>query len=381
MKTIMSRHFPPLPIQITYKENSSQRSKDLSRVLAALKRPDRIRGIAFTGSPEDFSKLFKATKCPFPALESLELCGRFYKTLKIPVTFLKGSDLHLQTLSLHYISPSSISRFLSFKPTLTHLDITINSYDGPEPTKPEKNSLSKLTSFRYRGHSTFLNTLITEVAAPSLREVDIQLHDRTLPPIPYFPQFINDINDIKKHCHAVQLSLDIYHIRLSLLSHSEYADSEYAGHHLPRFRLRFFHSPGSVMQMSGAIYSKLSTAEELSVVFLDDAVPDEDIIPWRKFFLQFPSVKVLRMYGTNGTTNLYIAGAFHQDHESLNLAFLPALEKIEFCMGSKYRHPENQCASELAAFEPFVLARQQAGLPVKIVATRGNLVDLIMQER
>jgi hypothetical protein len=135
------------------------------------------------------------------------------------------------------------------------------------------------------------------------------------------------------------------------------------------------------MQMSGAIYSKLSTAEELSVVFLDDAVPDEDIIPWRKFFLQFPSVKVLRMYGTNGTTNLYIAGAFHQDHESLNLAFLPALEKIEFCMGSKYRHPENQCASELAAFEPFVLARQQAGLPVKIVATRGNLVDLIMQER
>jgi hypothetical protein len=389
MKTIMSRHFPPLPIQIKYdREYPALKSKDMSRVLAALKRPDRIRGIAFTGDSDNFRKLFKATKCPFPALESLELCVD-HATLTIPVTFLRGSVSHLRTLSLHHFSLQSISRFLSSIPTLTylslvfyddiglpssmlrlfsnlqsmpclchlHLEITSRITNEAQPTKPEeKIPLSKLTSFRYHGHSAFLNTFMAEFAAPSLREVDIQLGDNALPPIPYIPQFIDDIGE---HYHAVRLSLDRYFVQLSLFGHSEYA-----GHHSPRFILRSKRFPESMMQMSGAFYSKIVTTE-LSIIFLDNVYADEDFVPWRRFFLQFPSLKGLRMYGTN---NLRIATAFHQDHEGLNLAFLPALEEIELCMGSIFPCPENQCASELAAFEPFVSARQQVGLPVKIVA-------------
>jgi len=43
---------------------------------------------------------------------------------------------------------------------------------------------------------------------------------------------------------------------------------------------------------------------------------------------------------------------------------LPALEEIELCMAPDIT--ESQRASELAAFQPFVSARQQAGRPVKI---------------
>jgi hypothetical protein len=391
MKTIMSRHFPPLPIQIKYdKRDQNLTPKDMSRVLAALKRPDRIRGISFTGNSDNIGKLFKATKCPFPALESLELYVERCTTLSIPVTFLKGSDLHLRTLSLRHFSLSSTSRFISSIPTLTHLslvlfadiglpsamlqffsnlqgmpclshlDLGVTRYitDLVQPTKPKDNfPLSKLTSFRYHGHSAFLNTLMAEFVAPSLRDVDIQLQDTTLPPIPYLPQFINDIAE---HCHIVRLRLDTYSAQFSSLGHSEYAD-----HHSPRFSLYSRHFPESMMQMSGALYSKF-VPTKLSVIFLDDVYTGEDFIPWRRFFLQFPSVKVLQMCGID---NLRVASAFHEGHEGLDPAFLPALEEIELCMGSTHRRPESQC-TELVAFESFISARQQAGLPVKIIENR-----------
>ncbi len=80
MKTIMSRHFPPLPIAINY--NIRYRSipgmsnlKDIRRLLCALKCPDRIRGIDLYASTTngELDLFFEATKCPFPALESLAL--------------------------------------------------------------------------------------------------------------------------------------------------------------------------------------------------------------------------------------------------------------------------------------------------------------------
>jgi hypothetical protein len=68
------------------------------------------------------------------------------------------------------------------------------------------------------------------------------------------------------------------------------------------------------------------------------------------------------MYGTN---NRRVASALHQDYGEHNLAILPDLEEIELCMSSSSTSEDH--ASELAIFEPFVSARQQAGLPVKVV--------------
>ena len=93
----------------------------MSRILSALKRPDRIRRIAFIGTKAILDKLLKVTNCPLPALESVEIRDSSNGTLNIPATFPKGSHLHLQTLKLDRISLLSISRLLSSVPALTCL--------------------------------------------------------------------------------------------------------------------------------------------------------------------------------------------------------------------------------------------------------------------
>jgi hypothetical protein len=388
MKTIMSHHFPPLPIDIHY--NCTHRSiqpKDMSRILSALKRPDRIRRIALIGTKAILGKLLKATNCPLPALESVQIRDKYNETLKIPATFLKGSHLNLRTLKLDRISLPSTSRLLSSVPALTYLHLLlIHSNVGPppamlllshlqgmpclrrldleitssmgqmsQPTNTNENfTLSKLTSFRYRGHSAFLNTLIAGFTAPSLREIDIQLPDRALFPIHHLSRFIDDI---EVRCHAVQVVLKRNYSRISL-----FGPSEYVGDHSPYFRLCLHLFPESVMQMNSAFLSKLITTDDLSVIVFDNADAEQEVIPWRRFFLQFPSVKALRLYRTNYRR---VASALHQDSGD-NLACFPALEEIELCMGSSST-PKGH-ASKLAAFEPFVSARQQAGFPVKVVA-------------
>jgi hypothetical protein len=111
--------------------------------------------------------------------------------------------------------------------------------------------------------------------------------------------------------------------------------------------------------------NKTLPSEELTI-HVDNREVEDIVFLWRQFLMQFPSVKVLRMYGDHkASSNHGIACALHYDHGGHNLAFLPALEEIELCLGPGLT-PAG-CAPVLAAFKPFVSARQQAGLPVKIV--------------
>jgi hypothetical protein len=385
MKTIMSRHFPPLPIDINYNcEYKNVEAKDMGRILAALKRPDRIRGILFTGKTAELQKLFRASKCPFPALKSLKLCVTYKRELKIPAGFLKGSDLQLRSLKLHHIYLPSISRFLSSAPALTdlslrldtvgtisvmsyllshfqgmpclrHLDLEIDRHieDLGKPTMPKENfPLSKLTSFRYHGHSAYLNAFMAGFAAPSLQKVDIRLFDRTLPPILDLSRLIEDTG---KHYHVVQVVLDKDFLRFLSLPLSKFV----ADYHSRCFKLRTKPFPESIMQMSSAFSAKLATAEELFVFYLEVDDVSEDI-PWRRFLLQFPRVKTLRLDTCNLQVASLIASALNQDHGEPDLALLPALEEIELCLDS---YMEHKPVPELEAFQPFVSARQQAGFP------------------
>jgi hypothetical protein len=391
IKTILSRHFPPLPIDINY---DYQISKAMSRILAALKHPGRIRGINLIGTGADLQKVFRATRCPFPALESLTLCATDNKQLEIPVTFLKGSDLHLRSLRLHGVYLPSISRFLLAAPALTdlslrfdtvgppsamsfllthfqgmpclrhlNLKIRLHNNDLAQPTEPkEKFLLSKLTSFHYHGHSAYLNTLVTGFKAPSLREVNVQLSDSTMHPILHISRLIEDTGE---HHHAVQVVLERYYFRLLLLPLSE----KVGDHRSPRFTLCTHRFPESIMQTSSAFSAKLATTEKLFVSHSDINGMSEEDIPWRRFLLQFPSVKTLRLE-MKDFRNLRIprfASVLHEDHEEPNHALLPALEEIELCLDSYW---SSEPAPELEAFQPFVSARQQAGIPVRVFCGR-----------
>jgi hypothetical protein len=400
----------PLPILIDYKcRNENLTGSALWRLRAALGHSDRVREISFEGSDAWFGQFFTATtNCSFPVLESLSLCfGRGLRhgdDPKLPDTFLRGpdlSDLHpsLRRLSLKYVSLTSISGLLSSAKALTDLFLVIelgsnpsaqtsllDCFQGipclrrldlstsifikalPKPSTPKDIvPFSKLTFFRYVGNIIFLDALVARLSAPPLLDVDIAFSGATstISPIVHLPRFINDIEE---RYHAVHLVLQGRVFSLSLLTHSEYIN-----HCKPRFKL--CRSPGdlgyhidmidSLMRVSDALSTKLSTVEELRVTSFTDIWVGN--IPWRRFLRQFSCVKALRI---GGVKNSEIARLILRNYTEPDdhLPFLPALEEIELPKfeARETRSQFSKRTAELALFQPFVSARQQAGRPVKV---------------
>ena len=375
MKTIMSRHFPPLPIEINYNFRSkTAKAKDFVRMLNHPKHRGRIRGITFVGRTADLNKFFKVAVIPFPALESLDLrCIGYSNELVIPDTFLRGSNLHLRSLKLYCVYVSAASQLLTSAPALTELslgivtardskppmllfltclqsmaclrrlelDIPFSSDEDPDmhwPKAPKYTfRLAKLTSFQYFGPSEYLNTLMAGFLAPSIQDIDIRIRDSSFESLPSTSRLHRFIDGLGEDCHAIQVVLERSHFELSLLTHLGRV-----GHQAPSFRLRLGRFDDLsvsewIMEISNGFSARLATIEELSVV-----VPYNrdwsDIVVWHTFFQRLPSVKFLRLESTD---NVRTASLFHQDHGEPDLSFMPALEEIELRLfpSSTAKHP------------------------------------------
>ncbi|KAH9978405.1 hypothetical protein BJV74DRAFT_953400 [Russula compacta] len=411
IKTIFSPHLPPLPVAIDYDclpadTDSHMKPKKFGWMLAALKRCNHVRGITFSGSTFDFDTLFEATKRPFPILEDLDLCyfDRRIAELKLPATFLKGSAPHLRRLKLHRISLTSISSSLLSSATmltelclriyapypttlllahlqdmhcLRHLELKLriwkmsSSINGPmPPTNPEDTFLlSKLTSFHYEGPILFLGALVAGFTAPFLRDVhfifdDDDDDDDDKVPILHLPRFLDGV---EKLYPSVRMISEGDYFRISLLSHSESMN-----HSTPSFRFSSPCSPESIMRMSAALSAKLATVEELLMVFIGDSyeIWDDDV-SLLGFLRHFRSVKVLRVEHED-INLLAIARILQPDDDSV-LDLLPMLEEIEIrvmwdILSETPSQSQPVVFTELAmaAFRPFLAARQEAGRPVKI---------------
>ncbi len=395
IKTILSGFF--LPILIDYRKYYLYLTGSaLWRLRAALKHPDRVRGIIFDGTSTNFNKFFKLTNHSFPILESLILRARSGDRMNPPDTFLRGPladtlDLHhLRRLTLLHVSFPSISRILASAMALTDLTLMIDTAFGSSqetslltclqgmpclrsldlgiPSTPLNSPsqtltsntivpLSKLTCFHYHGYGVFLDILMSGFSAPSIRDVRFQFADETWrwPPNMHLSRFFNEMEEDYHTVDVVCRGRSWFCV--SWLSFSEYK---------PRFE--FFTDWGvfeeMVTRMSSALSTKFATVEKLRVTFNMKAIYRERVFPWRNFLQHFTRVKALR---TESTSYQYLARALHQDHEETNddLGFLPALEEIE--LG---KSPSTSWVSqrELTAFEPFVSARQQKGRPVKVIA-------------
>jgi hypothetical protein len=397
-----------LQILVNYRYNNVYVTDSALRHLrSALEHRGRVREIFLTGPSVWFDVFFEATKCSFPVLESLFLStGNRDLELEVPDTFL-GPDLSnlrlLRSLTLYDVSLASISRFLSFATSLTDLDIRIYhhlspsegmsllailqgmpclcylsllhmiilSSDGSSPIDSSSQPLvpkhtvplSKLTSFYYDGSNVFLHALVAGLSAPSLRRVNFNFRDPIRSPIVQLPRFINEIEE---QCSKLQV-----YINKSWLSWVFYLSFQKTPEDDLEHELSFELGPdresfpGSLMQLSGALSTRLTTVEVLQVKFgLYNEVGYvwEDYIPWSKFYQHFPSVKTLQVTHS-------MARTLRQDHgEPEDSAFFPALEEIELyaCSLNDKTRPESQ----LAAFQPFVSARQQAGRPVKVFLLR-----------
>jgi hypothetical protein len=406
-KTILSG---PLPILVEYTGVHSRRDltdSEIWRMWTTFRRHhDRVREISFEGTSADFNKFFEATNFPFPVLEGLVLNFKAGFELKLPDTFLRGpkiSDLHLRRLKFGHALLPSVSGFLSSATALTDLSLEINTVFGPSPETsflaclqgmhylrsldlsiPESESskpfgslsqpstsedivpLSNLTCFRYVGHLVFLSALLAGFSALSLRDVDFSFSYPILSPIVHLPRFITEMEE---HYHIAQVditnkfALPKLGISLSLLTHSESTS-----HCKPHFKLhdpgRFPASPASIIQMSSALSTRLATIEELRVIFNWPAADaSDDVVPWLRILKHFPNVRALRL---EGSTYDYMARTLHQSHEGPNdLVLLPALEEIQLGKNFRFTH-EIHSVHQLAAFQPFVSTRQQAGGAVKV---------------
>jgi hypothetical protein len=380
IKTIFTPRLPPLPIRIDYEYGTSTYN-DLGRMVAALKHRDRVRGIVFKGPDEHLEKLFKAMKFPFPTLDRLEICHSC-GDLKLPPTFLRGSAPRLRRLKLSTVLFASISRLLSSATALVELSLNIDTIIGPSPAEslvgylqampclrwfaltlregyspakiqahPMKGEtvvpLPKLTFLHFCGHQAFLDALLAGLAAPSLQAFDIELLDNNMPSFCHLGRFITDI---EAEYHAFRLvSLSEGSFCLSLVTRSECLEDLN-----PHFR---FYSR-DIMQIANALSPKLAAVEELLLDYVDKPCAST---PWRSFLELFCSIKILRLHRRIAVN---IAHSLPQGLGEPE-AVLPSLEEIELRYFRSHV-AEDQRRSDLAAFEPFVVTRQQAGIPVKI---------------
>jgi len=397
IKTILSS---PLPIFIEYKcLYGDITGSALWRMRAALGHRDRVREISFEGSNAGFKKFFRATRRPFPVLESLSLRFGYDYEQNIPVTFLRGpdlSDLHLRRLSLDCLSLASVSGFLLSATALTdlvllvdtatepstetsllaclrgmhclrNLDLSIlpNPLDYPSRHSIPKDTvpISELTRFHYIGHNTFLNNLMAGFSAPSLQDVRFMLCN--LLPIMHIPRFIDGLREQYHTANVTFNGNSMDDFRLSLMTHSGDIN-----HFKPSFRFHTNHFPESIepITSSGMSSTKLATAEELALLFPDTAKVTEwqHDFPLREFLRQFRSVKVLRL----DPFVPEVALSLQQDNGE---SFLPLLEEIELSappISRSTNSPDEEyqrcAAAELAAFDPFISAREQMGRPVNV---------------
>ena len=412
IETILSG---PLPIFIEFKKMSGVlTSSALWRMRAVLEQRDRVRRISFEGKRAWMDEFFSATNCTFPILDSVVLCSlegvtyssRYNGDLELPDTFLGGpdlSDLHLRRLKLERVSLTSISRFLSSTSALTDLSLQIDTVFGtsretsllaclqgmprlcrldlsitittdlltspPSHLSPQDIvPLSNLTCFHYAGHCAFLEALVTGLSAPYLREIRMEFRDVSSP-IVHLPRFINETEE---RFHAVHVTFHQRVFHLSLQTQSEFMDchcnTQTRSSRIPSW------SPESVTRLCDALSAKLPAVEELRVTFGFAMMAAEDYLLWRRFYGQFPGVKVFRIDGAlsikswvvNADYN-FLAPTFLRDDEgpAAALAFLPALEEVQLGQGMRLT-PQSQSEGKLEVFRPFISARQQAGRPVRI---------------
>ncbi|KAI0252421.1 hypothetical protein BJV78DRAFT_354994 [Lactifluus subvellereus] len=209
----MLTYSPPLPLAIEYYRNLTV--EDQEGILHALQHCDRVRHIALIMSTFDLRRLITAMDKQFSTLERLYIQAKddsgsltFPETFQAPhlrylalwgavpaIGFPFTTAMNLVTLALYnipstaYFSPSSLftqlslipqleSLAIAFDPHLINLDVDSQLLNIPLMTQV---NLPNLRWFWFRGVSTYLDGLFTQISAPLLKTLSINLFPH-LPP-------------------------------------------------------------------------------------------------------------------------------------------------------------------------------------------------------
>ncbi|KAH8995382.1 hypothetical protein EDB92DRAFT_199655 [Lactarius akahatsu] len=401
---IMLNSLPPLPILIDYCV-ASWTEKDDIFALAAIRHHSRVRGIALRRPYKDMAKFLGALSCPFPGLESLEICppNKTYSRchdheLILPATFLSGSAPCLRQLTLREVVPECLSPLLSSATGLSELTLTLRvAYTAlpgaslianlqrlsnlrrlelsldywpntryPEPPEPPASAgdavlLSKLTHLIFTGHILYLQPLVVGLAAPSLQHLDATLCGQShCFPIPHLCKFICDTE-----CQFTVVRLTLRYSKLTFCAGagSQSIDDQPFKITIPK-RV-------PLEQLGQELSRPLSTVEELVITWETEPWITEGFNQadqWSGFCCYVPQVKTVRI---SAKVALDVAHSFLPDDREPALDFLPALERVEVFSVAGMDHLHKPICD---AFEPLIVARQRVGRSIRLSWPNSALV-------
>jgi len=375
-------------------------------IIGALEHRDLIAGIHLRGfNRSQLKKCITLMQEPFPALTSLELDadGQMFD---LTDAFLGGSTPLLQKISLSagiiqfpnlprflssasglvdltlrgipttgegYMSPDAIATCLSVMNKLRSLALTFTwqlrspPYSTDQhPHSPARSVLPVLNHLSLRGphHGGYLEDILCRVSAPLLNDGHLEFYDVPKLDTPRVLQFIHRVKVFKLPCE-----FEVCFFREPRISTSFRSSVGPA-----KFSLLF---PCSGLPAKVAIVERISAqwpplVSRVEVLKLGDdhySVREQEkswsaITPWLRLLHPFTAVQTLRLCGT-ATASCVAHALGGLERESATEVF-PALRTIKVdCPG--------QGASEiLCLLRPFLVAREESGDPVVVVANVGS---------
>jgi hypothetical protein len=348
---------------------------------------------------------------PFPELESLkiEYCGSYPifgrpvdAWTEFPATLLSGSAPSLRRLTLQDVKLERLIPLLSSATGLEELALTVWTTDGthpeallianlqrmsclrrlklklesydwviaasPNPSPPKSVedvvSLSKLTDFIFSGYGSYLQILVTGLAAPSLQRLDAKYYSDATSPLPQLCKFICNS---RRQFKTLRLDLSNWNVKFSAETCSKF------NHAQPAFMIAI-PKPIPWENIGQMLSGQLSTVEELVIgSSFPGFVQTPHNIPWHALFNRIPQVRIVQVHYTAA---LAVALAFRvqPDGQGPALDLLPSLEQVEvqFPLEILGSARDNLYLPIRDAFEPLIAARQQVGHIIVVNLSQGS---------
>ena len=397
-KARLLRNLPPFPILVDYRFIRWKKG-ELSLLLAALEHHGRVRGISLgTRISRDPTEIFEALSRHFPELESLEIgSGDRPDYMTLPDAFLLGSASRLRRLKLEDPEPRYLSALLSTATGLVDLSLAIKVPLNPEeshiqslianlqhmpclrrlelgltypmwyhfimdddhtPLLPPPTGdifpLPNLMELVLTGEHIYLESLVAELAAPSLQRLNADFTDATHGA--HIPHLCRLISDTEHQFRLVRLDFSDFQLQFTAETRSESVHAQPFRVSIPR--------PNSLEEIGNMLSGPLTTVEELVIRWNSDG---REIAQWRGFLNHTRQVKRLQV---SWQVACEVASSFQQNDQEPDMDLLPALEQVKMDM-ARFR-PQEQGAVIPVAFNPLIAARKKIGRPITLSHTDVN---------
>ena len=387
--------WPAFPIVIDYTNYPDYNGKNLSpndedNVIAALKKPDRVRSLRLPVTSLLLGKVASMTQDKFPILTQLWLSSNDEDVSVLPGEILGGTaacmqEIHLEgipfpslptflssttnlvVLYLHripytgYISPEVMAASLAMLTRLGDLSIEFQSstfsrdQSGTrgEATLLTRVVLSALTSFEFQGASDYLENLVAHVDAPRLASIKITYFDQLVFQVPQLFRFAGQTQVLEPaHFKYAQVNFRGSHVYIGL--HSEQSESGRSHFALRILCQRLDWQVSRLAEVLSQSSPLLTNVDHLSIGAYDlqsSSQDDMDNIAWLELLRQFIAVKALRV-------SAQVAGHVADALKDVTVDMVPGIMPV-----LRLLFLEDESARRVG---DFILTRQRFGLPVTL---------------